>query len=854
MSASLKSPIRSGVITRSQSNYSTMANKLDLDMDGDNDTFENSIKAHFTTSVRSPLQDLANRSSVFLNMNSSKTPSTVFNGRVTVNGNDYTYGKIEAMEREKLDHSVTIRVLEEKERSHRNNIDHLSTKLRQIEESKQQVDKELLVSKQENITLQNEKDELANEVRLLSREKNTQESLWTQMTSYTREMRRIEDDLKDARKEKNEFQEKNESLIKQMEELKEKLTEFWKNVLRDEKEKTAKAVIELDILSREYEKLSEKMKSIETNQNTLITTITDEQKKHYDDIEHENQLLKQELSNISSTVIRTNNQIINSHTTLSHEILQQMDQNTSKISILRQKLHESETSRRKLHNQLQEIRGNIRVFVRCRPLLTCDTASTTTNTTNTANTNNSNNMESDGANTTCVRFHGDGSSISLVGLPRGAGNVFTFDNVFQMNSSQDDVFSEVTDLIQSSLDGYRVGYNDRDRGMNRDRDRGILPRAMEQIIERASSLIEIGWEVSCTMSIVELYNEELRDLLVSPSEERIKLKICQHNAGRGVLVEGLESRTIDMNSMEVGCTQLENVMNIASKHRTIATTNMNEQSSRSHVLYMFEISCTNKMHGISTYGGLRLVDLAGSERLDRTGTLGDAVRLRETVNINKSLSCLSDVFLSLNRKAAHIPYRNSKLTMLLQDCLSGDGKALMIANISPTMASAQETYCSLKFASQVNQVELGKAHKNVVTTVMIQEPPSQQQPPSATKKPLSSSTSDSSASTSTTPGKSAVTAVSSTANHVRRMSIARNIFQSVPSAVPGVALVPGRAGRPSGVFPTSVKRPLSVSSSSASGAGFGLGSDKLGTISESNNGTEQASKRFKSKTNIGSWR
>jgi hypothetical protein len=127
------------------------------------------------------------------------------------------------------------------------------------------------------------------------------------------------------------------------------------------------------------------------------------------------------------------------------------------------------------------------------------------------------------------------------------------------------------------------------------------------------------------------------------------------------------------------------------------------------------------------HGGLKLVDLAGSERLNRTGTLNDAVRLKETVNINKSLSSLSDVFTALASKASHIPYRNSKLTMLLQDCLSGDGKALMFVNVSPTVASSQETVCSLRFASQVSQVELGKARKNVMQYAQIAPPlPSQQ--------------------------------------------------------------------------------------------------------------------------------
>jgi Kinesin motor domain len=147
--------------------------------------------------------------------------------------------------------------------------------------------------------------------------------------------------------------------------------------------------------------------------------------------------------------------------------------------------------------------------------------------------------------------------------------------------------------------------------------------------------------------------------------------------------------------------QLEGLLDKAGRARMTASTAMNEHSSRSHALFMLDIGATHSDGVTYLRGGLRLCDLAGSERLDRTGTASDATRLKETVNINKSLSCLADVFVSLGNKAPHIPYRNSKLTMVLQDCLSGDGKALMFVNVSPTSNSSQETLCSLRFASQV---------------------------------------------------------------------------------------------------------------------------------------------------------
>jgi kinesin family protein C1 len=313
---------------------------------------------------------------------------------------------------------------------------------------------------------------------------------------------------------------------------------------------------------------------------------------------------------------------------------------------------------------------------------------------------------------------------------------FVFDRIFSTDATQEQVYQEVADLVQSALDGYRVcimSYGQSGSGktftmtgsQQKSERQGIIPRTVADIITQSETMISNSWEeILVSVSILELYNEDLRDLLEgfegenklpntnvgsnlqnnaknanNNTAQNSKLKINRVN--NRVVVSGLTSVLIDTSDCNVGMSQFADLLSQSAAARTTASTGMNEVSSRSHLIVMIEIQGRHSDGVTVMQGGLRLCDLAGSERLDRTGNLNDATRLKESVNINKSLSCLSDVLLALHSKAKHIPYRNSKLTMLLQDCLSGDGKTLMFVNVSPTIASVQETLCSLRFASQV---------------------------------------------------------------------------------------------------------------------------------------------------------
>lgn len=382
-----------------------------------------------------------------------------------------------------------------------------------------------------------------------------------------------------------------------------------------------------------------------------------------------------------------------------------IEERDRRIAELEAQLLEGEQLRRSMHNRIQELRGNIRVFVRTRPFLPGDGGQT------------------DPSIDVCP----DGESLSIVDRRGSGDHGFKFDKVFPPSAGQDLVFNEVADFVQSALDGYQVclfsygqtgsGKTHTMQGSGNGAMRGIIPRAVEKILQEAGILRNQKWKFNLSASFLEIYNEELKDLLVTMkgsnrTSKPEKLAIKRNRQGKS-FVENLAEIPIDTSDTLLGMQQLESVMEAAARSRSVACTKMNAQSSRSHSVFMLHLRGFNEESGAVVHGALNLCDLAGSERLDRSGVGNDAKRLRETLAINKSLSCLGDVFNALATKAAHIPYRNSKLTYLLQDCLSGDGKALMFVNLSPTFQSSNESLCSLRFAQRVNQVELGKATKHV---------------------------------------------------------------------------------------------------------------------------------------------
>jgi kinesin family member C2/C3 len=156
---------------------------------------------------------------------------------------------------------------------------------------------------------------------------------------------------------------------------------------------------------------------------------------------------------------------------------------------------------------------------------------------------------------------------------------------------------------------------------------------------------------------------------------------------------------------------VEGLIARAAKGRSTFATDMNEHSSRSHLILSLYVRTDNKLSGERTASKLHLIDLAGSERVSRSNAEGQ--RLKEAQNINTSLSALGDVIQSLRAQTQHVPYRNCKLTRLLSDSLGGKSKTLLVVNLSPARDSASESRCSCEFASRAKKVELGRAVRQV---------------------------------------------------------------------------------------------------------------------------------------------
>ncbi|CAK9267606.1 unnamed protein product [Sphagnum jensenii] len=307
--------------------------------------------------------------------------------------------------------------------------------------------------------------------------------------------------------------------------------------------------------------------------------------------------------------------------------------------------------------------------------------------------------------------------ISWVGHPESR---FTFDHVASEYITQEKLFTVAgLPMVENCMAGYNscmFCYGQTGSGKTHTMlgdivdldhwpsdDRGMTPRVFEHLFAKIHLDEEHrkheNLRYICKCSFLEIYNEQITDLL-EPSSTNLQIR---EDGKKGVYVENLSE--VEVESVQ----DVVHLLLLGAMNRKVAATNLNGESSRSHSVFTCIIQSKWECESVTNtrFGRLNLVDLAGSERQKLSGAEGD--RLKEAANINKSLSTLGLVIMILvdvaNGKQRHVPYRDSKLTFLLQDSLGGNSKTTMIANISPSSCCALETLSTLKFAQRAKKIK-----------------------------------------------------------------------------------------------------------------------------------------------------
>jgi hypothetical protein len=355
------------------------------------------------------------------------------------------------------------------------------------------------------------------------------------------------------------------------------------------------------------------------------------------------------------------------------------------IELLEGKYREESTLRKRYFNQMEDMKGKIRVYARTRPLTS----------------------KEKGEKQTFALTFPDEFTLEHPWRDEKAPRAYSFDTVFAPETTQEAVFEDTKYLVQSAFDGYNVcifAYGQTGSGKTHtiygdESHPGLTPRAIAEVMRIAYEGSAKGkFSVKMEAYMLELYQEQINDLLLPPSKQKAPPKLDIKKDAKG-WVTVTNATVVSVGSQE----DISRVIDAGLSVRKTTSTKMNVASSRSHLIFSLVIETTDAQTQAVTRGKLSFVDLAGSERVKKSGAAGDT--MKEAQAINKSLSALGDVISALASEQAHIPYRNHKLTMLMSDSLGGNAKTLMFVNVSPTDGNLEETQNSLTYATRVRTIK-----------------------------------------------------------------------------------------------------------------------------------------------------
>ncbi|KAK4887590.1 hypothetical protein RN001_003861 [Aquatica leii] len=460
-----------------------------------------------------------------------------------------------------------------------------------------------------------------------------------------------------------------------------------------------KALRDIDELQKEHDSANYAYKGALLPKHTDYEYFIEHLQKTANNFEEECRQLKNKNNFLESEreFFRSNNECLKQQNAdLENKLLLQtqiIQQQQTLLFTYKENIQKLEHVRRSLHNQIQDLKGTIRVFCRVRPQL-----------------------PSENEKSLCTFKYVDDRTLELKKLKDSASKFgkasentieFVFDKVFRPECTQIEVFDELSQLIQSAIDGYNVsvfaygqtgsGKTFTMQGEENTEDMGMIPRSVNLIFKLINKYRFIGWTYTVKVSFLEIYNEMVRDLLNTNTKGNLDIMF---NDGKGTTVKNLSTVPVQTSN------DLHVLMQRANQNRAVAVTNFNEHSSRSHAVMKMTIIGTNTKSKIICRGSLNLVDLAGSESGKTLESGKTSERMLETKNINKSLTALGKVMMALQNNDNHIPYRNSKLTYLLQNSLGGNSKTLMFINIAPLEDCYSESISALRFATMVKEVRI----------------------------------------------------------------------------------------------------------------------------------------------------
>ncbi|TPP64557.1 Kinesin protein [Fasciola gigantica] len=349
-------------------------------------------------------------------------------------------------------------------------------------------------------------------------------------------------------------------------------------------------------------------------------------------------------------------------------------------------LRTEENRRRAVFNMMQEYLGNIRIYCRCRGISTISS---------------------------CIEARPLVDTILLHNNPDGTNSeVYKFDRVFDANATQAEVYTELAPSVCSFLDGYNVcflTYGGEASGktytlLGAESDliekQGIAQRALRTVLsEREARMQE--WNYHLASAVVEIYNDTLIDLL--SSEKGISIRV---DSGPDRMLENLKTIEIEQES------DIEQLLGLCRERRHTGCTALNNQSSRSHLIIFARLSARSRIHDTFVCSLLALCDLAGFEDIIKAETLMDPVLAKEAGYINRSLTALNRVFMSLRTQdPSNVSYRDTKLTFLLKPFFTQSGKCILIVTVRTDKNTIASTQSTLRFARDSRGVSLGRARR-----------------------------------------------------------------------------------------------------------------------------------------------